>query len=231
MFQHLPSHVQAIDAHFGHPSAIPILLYQLKIHCLTANAKVEIPRCHIAIELPPLRCINPADPYRQSVQLNGQRIHSRVPVVVNVSFKSVPINNPTHPKLHNLVPRRSLRGGTTKQSINSSRNSIEESEEPLPTFSQEVEKNLPLILQRITADSVSAVDADLLILGSLTVFSACIPNVYGVYDRREVFANLFLFVTARASAGKGRLTLCIADFCKSGQLSHPAHDLYTKVAL
>ena len=126
----------------------------------------------------------------------------------------------------------SLRGVlTTKQSINSSRNSIEESEEPLPTFSQEVEKNLPLILQRITADSVSAVDADLLILGSLTVFSACIPNVYGVYDRREVFANLFLFVTARASAGKGRLTLCIADFCKSGQLSHPAHDLYTKVAL
>ena len=63
-------------------------------------------------------------------------------------------------------------------------------------------------MKRIVADSVSDVDADILILGSLTVFSACIPNVYGVYDRREVFANLFLFVTARASAGKGRLTLC-----------------------
>jgi hypothetical protein len=58
------------------------------------------------------------------------------------------------------------------------------------------------------ADAVSAVDADLLILGSLTVFSACLPNVYGVYDRREVFSNLFLYVTASASAGKGRLSLC-----------------------
>ena len=63
-------------------------------------------------------------------------------------------------------------------------------------------------MQRIIADSVSDVDADILILGSLTVFSACIPNVYGMYDCREVFANLFLFVTARASAGKGRLSLC-----------------------
>ena len=79
---------------------------------------------------------------------------------------------------------------------------------PLPTFSQAVKKDLPTIMQRIIADSVSDVDADILILGSLTVFSACIPNVYGVYDRREVFANLFLFVTARASAGKGRLSLC-----------------------
>ena len=38
--------------------------------------------------------------------------------------------------------------------------------------------------------------------------SACLPNVYGVYAEPEVFANLFLFVTAQASAGKGRLTLC-----------------------
>ena len=60
----------------------------------------------------------------------------------------------------------------------------------------------------LVADAVSEVDADLLILGSLTVFSACMPNVYGVYDRREVFANLFLYVTASASSGKGRLSLC-----------------------
>ena len=100
---------------------------------------------------------------------------------------------------------------TCRPPSNSSRNPNEESEEfeePLPTFSQEIRTNLPTILQRITADSVSNVDADILILGSLTVFSACIPNIYGVYDCREVFANLFLFVTARASAGKGRLTLC-----------------------
>ena len=78
----------------------------------------------------------------------------------------------------------------------------------IDTFSQIVKEQLPDILKRIVADAVSDVDADLLILGSLTVFSACLPNVYGVYDRREVFSNLFLYVTARASAGKGRLSLC-----------------------
>ena len=103
----------------------------------------------------------------------------------------------------------------------SSRNRCEEVEEdeeneetgrPKPvktdTFSQTVGGQLPDILKRIVADAVSPVDADLLILGSLTVFSACLPNVYGVYDRREVFSNLFLYVTASASAGKGRLSLC-----------------------
>jgi len=78
----------------------------------------------------------------------------------------------------------------------------------LDTFSQSIREQLPDILKRVVADSVSDVDADLLILGSLTVFSACLPKVYGVYDRREVFSNLFLYVTARASAGKGRLSLC-----------------------
>lgn len=89
-------------------------------------------------------------------------------------------------------------------------NTIPEASKPVTigTFSQTVRNNLPDILKRIVADSVSEVDADLLILGSLTVFSACLPNVYGVYDRREVFSNLFLYVTARASSGKGRLSLC-----------------------
>ena len=106
-----------------------------------------------------------------------------------------------------------LRGGQGESF--SSQNASEESEEseenarqPLPAFSHSIRSNLPSIMQRIVADSSSDVDAYILILGSLTVFSACIPNVYGVYDRREVFANLFLFVTARASAGKGRLSLC-----------------------
>ena len=78
----------------------------------------------------------------------------------------------------------------------------------IDTFSQSIREQLPDILKRVVTDSVSDVDADLLILGSLTVFSACLPKVYGVYDRREVFSNLFLYVTARASAGKGRLSLC-----------------------
>ena len=108
-------------------------------------------------------------------------------------------------------------GGALPSSFSSRKRSeeIEENEEVrkmeaarIGTFSQAVRAQLPGILRRIVADAVSEVDADLLILGSLTVFSACMPNVYGVYDRREVFANLFLYVTASASSGKGRLSLC-----------------------
>lgn len=86
--------------------------------------------------------------------------------------------------------------------------SVETTPEPLPTFSQDVKERLPSLLKQIVQNALSNEDADLLILGSLTVFSACLPNVYGFYGQREVYPNLFLFVTAQASAGKGRLTLC-----------------------
>jgi hypothetical protein len=78
----------------------------------------------------------------------------------------------------------------------------------LPTFPDEIYTDLPGILQKVVAKSNSPEDRDLLLLGSLVVISACLPKVYGIYAEREVYPNLFLFVTAQASAGKGRLTLC-----------------------
>lgn len=78
----------------------------------------------------------------------------------------------------------------------------------MPTFSDKVGDNLPLFLRHVISKSRSVQDADMLVLGTLTVVSACIPNVSGIYDDREVYPNLFLFVTAQASAGKGRLSLC-----------------------
>lgn len=78
----------------------------------------------------------------------------------------------------------------------------------LPTFPDEIYSDLPNLLQKVIAKSNSPEDRDLLLLGSLVVISACLPKVYGIYAEREVYPNLFLFVTAQASAGKGRLTLC-----------------------
>ncbi len=78
----------------------------------------------------------------------------------------------------------------------------------LPTFPDEVYSDLPELLQKVVAKSNSNEDRDLLLLGSLVAISACLPNIYGIYAEREVYPNLFLFVTAQASAGKGRLTLC-----------------------
>ena len=78
----------------------------------------------------------------------------------------------------------------------------------MPTFSDKVSEQLPRFLRDVMTKANSPQDADMLILGTLAVISACLPNVYGLYDDREVYPNLFLFVTAQASAGKGRLSLC-----------------------
>lgn len=78
----------------------------------------------------------------------------------------------------------------------------------MPTFSDEIKDNLPDFLQQVVTKSNSPEDADLLLLGSITAISSCLPNVYGIYAERKIFPNLFLFVTAQASAGKVRLTLC-----------------------
>lgn len=83
-----------------------------------------------------------------------------------------------------------------------------ESSEPLPTFSQDVYSFLPSLLTQVINKANNFEDADILILGSLTVISACLPNISGNYAEREVFPNLFTFISAQASAGKGRLTLC-----------------------
>lgn len=81
-------------------------------------------------------------------------------------------------------------------------------DESMPSFSASVVGHLPVLLENIAASVSSDEDKDLLILGALTVFSSSLPNIYGVYDQRTLYPNLFLFVTAQASAGKGRLSLC-----------------------
>ena len=86
--------------------------------------------------------------------------------------------------------------------------SDEMQETNLPTFPDEIYTDLPGLLQKVVAKSNSPEDRDLLLLGSLVVISACLPKIYGIYAEREVYPNLYLFVTAQASAGKGRLTLC-----------------------
>ncbi len=78
----------------------------------------------------------------------------------------------------------------------------------IPTFSQEVQEDLPILLKRVMKAASSPQDADILLLGTLTVLSACMPRISGIYAQRVLYPNLFLFVTARASAGKGKLNLC-----------------------
>ena len=82
-----------------------------------------------------------------------------------------------------------------------------ELEEP-SAFARELSESLPPFLRKIVGLANSDDDADLLLLGSIVTLSACIPHVYGVYGYERVSANLYLFVAAPASSGKGRLSLC-----------------------
>ncbi len=82
---------------------------------------------------------------------------------------------------------------------------VDASEQAMPTIPDEVFNTLPHFLQQVVNPASSQEEKDILLLGALTAFSACFPKLFGVYDQRKVFSNLYLFVTAPASAGKGRL--------------------------
>ena len=77
--------------------------------------------------------------------------------------------------------------------------------ESMPTIPEKVYENLPQFLQQVVNPANGQEEKDILLLGALTAFSACFPKLFGIYDQRKVFSNLYLFVTAPASAGKGRL--------------------------
>ena len=78
----------------------------------------------------------------------------------------------------------------------------------LPVFPDEVYASLPRLLDDVCSYGISPEDSDMLLLGALTALSSCLTQVSGIYGQRQVCPNLFLFVSAQASAGKGRLTLC-----------------------
>jgi hypothetical protein len=113
--------------------------------------------------------------------------------------------NPVNHSSDNIAKFPNIQNGNLEK-----QEKLETSEDAdlLPTFPEIIYNNLPDFFQRVTEKATSAEDRDLLLLGSLVVVSACLPNVFGNYDERRVYPNLFLFLTASASAGKGRLTLC-----------------------
>ena len=81
----------------------------------------------------------------------------------------------------------------------------EKEQQTMPTIPEKVYDSLPQFLQQVVNPASSPEEKDILLLGALTAFSACFPKLFGVYDQRKVYSNLYLFVTAPASAGKGRL--------------------------
>ncbi|MDM1448156.1 DUF3987 domain-containing protein [Myroides odoratimimus] len=70
---------------------------------------------------------------------------------------------------------------------------------------EEVYNNLPPYLKAIT-NRFENRERDIILLSSLGVISACLPNVQGLYDNRIVYTNLYLFIIAPPASGKGVMT-------------------------
>lgn len=84
----------------------------------------------------------------------------------------------------------------------------EETKADYPTLPKSIYNNLPKYLKDVCNSVDKSHEKDTILLGSLTTISGLIPNVYGIYDNKKTFANLYLFLTAKASAGKGILNYC-----------------------
>jgi hypothetical protein len=81
-------------------------------------------------------------------------------------------------------------------------------EEEQPTLPDHLFDHLPDFFKRVVVRASSKEERDILLLGAMVTVGSCLTNFSGRYDEKTVFPNLFLYITAKASSGKGRLVLC-----------------------
>ena len=74
-----------------------------------------------------------------------------------------------------------------------------------PTIPMELILKMPDILKEGASVFTEERERDVFITGALGIISGCLPKVKGIYDRQEVFPNLFVFIIAPAASGKGAL--------------------------
>lgn len=93
----------------------------------------------------------------------------------------------------------------TNQSTNEQH---EAPEEAMPTLPDGIFNSIPEYLKQITNVAATSEERDILLLGSLVTLSVAFPKLVGKYGDNPVNSNLFIFVSAKASAGKGILIHC-----------------------
>ena len=79
----------------------------------------------------------------------------------------------------------------------------------MPLFSRESIEQLPSLLKTIPSYASTPAQGDILLLGSLCVLSSVMTNVYAIYNKKQVFANLYTYIVAEAGSGKGIASACL----------------------
>lgn len=69
---------------------------------------------------------------------------------------------------------------------------------------QEIFNNLPETLKRIITPFEGR-ERDVILLSSISVLSASIPNVFGIYGNKKLYSNLYLLIIAPPASGKGAM--------------------------
>jgi len=72
-------------------------------------------------------------------------------------------------------------------------------------FPSELFAKLPTLLKEGCDLLEDENEKNIFLLGALGVLSGCFPKYYGIYDNKRVGCNLYVFITAPASAGKSSL--------------------------
>lgn len=78
----------------------------------------------------------------------------------------------------------------------------------LPKFPESIYPQLPHFLNNVIRVGKTPAEKDILLIGSIGVLSACLSNIYGIYDGKRINPNLFVFITGSASSGKGKMNYC-----------------------
>ncbi|MGE5447006.1 MAG: DUF3987 domain-containing protein [Bacteroidales bacterium] len=81
-------------------------------------------------------------------------------------------------------------------------------EEEQPTLPDFIFDQIPDFFKKAVQIAETKEERDILLLGAIVTLSSSLSQIYGIYDGYKVYPNLYLYVTAQASAGKGRLKLC-----------------------
>ena len=69
-------------------------------------------------------------------------------------------------------------------------------------LNEEIYRNLPEFLKTLTEPYLGR-ERDIVLLSSLGVLSACLPNVFGVYNSENYTPHFYLLIIAPPASGKG----------------------------
>lgn len=81
-------------------------------------------------------------------------------------------------------------------------------EEEQPTLPDSIFDQLPDFFKRVVSRADSREERDMLLLGSIVTVGSGLSTFSGIYDGNSVYPTLFLYIAAKASSGKGRLSMC-----------------------